>query len=130
MFCVFMENTWEKILLAFRNTYLIYAHHRRQDACQPGPDAQEPTMPAYIDRTITSHIPAATLDAMLSLHGAGAPETGRFAGGQRPFANCAARDAAVAAILAAHPRPQPVPMMSLREAALISGPANEAADWA
>ena len=78
-------------------------------------------MTAYLDSTTTSHIDAATLDALLTAHGAGAPETARFSSGQRPFASITERDAAQLAILAAHPRPEYRQGLSVRDALLTSG---------
>ncbi len=86
-------------------------------------------MSYYVNNNLIAHIDRAVLDALLIQHGAGDPSTERYSVGQRPFAAMEARDAAQAAILAAYPRPAPRQMMSVRQAALTSGPASEARTW-
>jgi len=75
----------------------------------------------YLSHYDTAHIPPDTMAAIASQHGASTPALS--------WESMEDRDAALAAILAAHPRPAPRPMMTTRQAAMRSGPRREARDW-
>lgn len=76
----------------------------------------------YVDSSMISHVgDRAAIDAILTAHGAGAPDTRPYSGGQRGFSAAATRDAAQAAILVAFPRPTFRAGLSLDAAAITSG---------
>ena len=75
----------------------------------------------YLSHYDTAHIPPDALAAIAMRQNWADPALG--------WESMEDRDAALAAILAAHPRPALRPMMTTRQAALRSGPRREARDW-